>query len=279
MVCLKLNVEVGAAALASAIRIYPEKDLTELDWLSVLHIDLADDAGYLGFDLVHDLHRLDDADSLSRRHPVAHLDVRLGAWLGSLVKGSDHRGTNLLEVCSQGQRANSRVSAGLIACGRLCRGRDGHLLEHGCNRGGGGSGNNDSGPKPALHLDRPDLRRFSQQLRQALDVLEVDRANPRDVLEQLGELLHLLRAHTRVRYLSSRRSTRITWPSSMKSGTCTVAPVSRVAGLVPPVAVSPRMPGAVRVTVSSTKEGSSTVMTRSLWTRPSHSIPSFRYFS
>ena len=64
--------------------------------------------------------------------------------------------------------------------------------------------------------------------------------------------------HTRVRYLSSRRSTRITWPSSMKSGTCTVAPVSSVAGLVAPVAVSPRTPGSVRVTASSTKDGSST---------------------
>src|SRR5215208_2765750 len=122
MVCLKLNVEVGAAALASAIRIYPEKDLTELDGLSVLHIDLADNAGDLGFDLVHDLHRFDDADSLSRRHPIAHLDVRLGAWLGSFVKGSDHRRTDFLEVCSRGQRAGSRVGTRLFARGRLCRG-------------------------------------------------------------------------------------------------------------------------------------------------------------
>src|SRR5215218_690742 len=210
MVCLKLNVEVGAAALASAIRIYPEKDLAELDWLSVLHVDLADHTGNLGFDLVHDLHRLDDADSLSRGHSVSHLDIRLGAWLGSLVKGSNHRGTDFLEVCSRSQRAGCRVATRLIACGRLRSGRDRHLLKRGHHRCGRGSGNNDAGPEPALHLDGPDLRRFSQQLSQPLDVLEVDRAYPRDVLEQLGELLQLLRAHTRFRYLSSRRSTRIT---------------------------------------------------------------------
>src|SRR3954453_21276938 len=104
MVCLKLNVEVGAA-LASAIRIYPEKDLTELDGLTVLHVDLADDARDLGFDLVHDFHRLDDADSLPGRYPVSHLDVGLGARLRSLIKGPDHRGANFLQVCSRGQRA------------------------------------------------------------------------------------------------------------------------------------------------------------------------------
>src|SRR5690606_31750110 len=38
---------------------------------------------------------------------------------------------------------------------------------------------------------------------------------------------------TRSMYLSSRRSTRITSPSSMKSGTWTTAPVSSFAGFVP----------------------------------------------
>src|SRR5690606_31484928 len=68
------------------------------------------------------------------------------------------------------------------------------------------------------------------------------------VLRGLG--IHRL---TRSRYLSSRRSTRITSPSFRKSGTCTVAPVSSFAGLVPPCAVSPLTPGSVSTIASSTK--------------------------
>src|SRR5688572_11504890 len=57
MVFLKLNVEAAEAlaAVGSAIGIHPEEDLTELHRLGVLHADLADHAGDLGFDLVHDL--------------------------------------------------------------------------------------------------------------------------------------------------------------------------------------------------------------------------------
>ena len=47
-------------------------------------------------------------------------------------------------------------------------------------------------------------------------------------------------------------------PSLMKMGTLISAPVSRVAGLVTLVAVSPRTPGSVSVTSSSTKLGIST---------------------
>src|SRR5579883_399832 len=50
---------------------------------------------------------------------------------------------------------------------------------------------------------------------------------------------------TRSRYSPERVSTRTLSPSFRKSGTCTTAPVSSVAGLVPPVAVSPRIPGSV----------------------------------
>jgi hypothetical protein len=46
-----------------------------------------------------------------------------------------------------------------------------------------------------------------------------------------------------------------TSPVEMNSGTRTTAPVSRVAGLVPPLEVSPRSPGSVSVTSSTTKLG------------------------
>src|SRR5918999_1474734 len=227
--------------------IHPEENLAELYRLSILDQNLTNSAGDFGFDLIHDFHRLDDTDCLPGADPVAHLDVRVRAGLGRLVERTDHRRPNLLEV---------KWGAGRAACGlpRLrfpgqgsrwrCMDRRGHgHRRRGRRRSRRGSGDHDSGAEPSLHIDRSDLRRLSQELGEALDVLEIDGMNAGHVLQQLGELLHLLRAHTRVRYLSSRRSTRITWPSSMKSGTWTMAPGSRVAGLVPPGAVSPRKPG------------------------------------
>lgn len=47
----------------------------------------------------------------------------------------------------------------------------------------------------------------------------------------------------------------ITSPLSTNKGTFIVAPVSTVAGLVAPVAVSPLKPGSVSITSSSTKLG------------------------
>src|SRR5512138_871373 len=79
MVCLKLKVDAGelgaVACPASAIGIHPEEDLAELHRLCVIHQDLAHDAGDFGLDLVHDLHRFDDAHRLTRRDPGARLHV------------------------------------------------------------------------------------------------------------------------------------------------------------------------------------------------------------
>src|SRR5262245_22776122 len=65
---------------------------------------------------------------------------------------------------------------------------------------------------------------------------------------------------TRPRYSPVRVSTFTTSPSLRNSGTCTTEPVSRVAGFVPPCAVSPRTPGSVLTIASSTKFGSSTAV-------------------
>src|SRR5262245_13182541 len=63
--CLKLN---GGGPLTpslpsgSPMRIHPEEGLAELDRLSVLDGDFANGPAELGLDLVHDLHRFDDAN-------------------------------------------------------------------------------------------------------------------------------------------------------------------------------------------------------------------------
>jgi len=60
---------------------------------------------------------------------------------------------------------------------------------------------------------------------------------------------------TRETYSPVRVSRRSVSSTSMNSGTRTTAPVSRVAFLDPPVAVSPRIPGSVSTTFRSTKCG------------------------
>src|SRR5678809_514802 len=51
-----------------------EEVLPVFDVLAVLNEDLFDLAFELGLDLVHQLHRLDDADDLALAHALAHVD-------------------------------------------------------------------------------------------------------------------------------------------------------------------------------------------------------------
>src|SRR4029077_19633931 len=86
-----LKLKVGWPVWAgSGMGVYSEKGLSELDGLGVLHQNLPDDTRDLGLDFVHDLHRLDDAHHLSRRHPAAHLHVGRGARLGRRVERPHH---------------------------------------------------------------------------------------------------------------------------------------------------------------------------------------------
>src|SRR5687768_14796270 len=59
----------GAVAVGLAIGIDPEQDLTVFHGMRVLRGDFLDHAGKLGFDLIHDLHRFDDAQDLTLRDP------------------------------------------------------------------------------------------------------------------------------------------------------------------------------------------------------------------
>src|SRR5688500_2953133 len=59
----------GAVAVGLAIRIDPEQDLAVLDRMGVLGDHFPDHAREFGFDLIHDLHRFDDAQDLALRDP------------------------------------------------------------------------------------------------------------------------------------------------------------------------------------------------------------------
>src|SRR5215468_6944036 len=68
-----------------------EQRLTVFDGLAVLGQDLGDRAGHVGLDLVHDLHRLDDADRIAFLDLRADVDERLGSRARRAIEGADHR--------------------------------------------------------------------------------------------------------------------------------------------------------------------------------------------
>src|SRR5215470_17619775 len=73
-----------------AARLHEEEVLAELHGLGVLHEDLHHAAGHLGLDLVHELHRLDDAEGLAFLHDVAFAHEGRSVWAGRSVEGADH---------------------------------------------------------------------------------------------------------------------------------------------------------------------------------------------
>src|SRR2546426_4345867 len=81
-----------------AIRIFSnmlgenEQRLPVLHRLAVLHEHRFHHAGGVGLDLVHQLHRLDDANRLAFLDGLADLDKRFGVGRRRTVKGTDHGG-------------------------------------------------------------------------------------------------------------------------------------------------------------------------------------------
>src|SRR5262245_4397746 len=84
-----LNMIAGVARLGSPDG---EQPLAVLDRLAVLDVHAHDLTVVLGRDLVHQLHRLDDAEDLIFLHALANLDKRGSTGLRGGVKGSDDRG-------------------------------------------------------------------------------------------------------------------------------------------------------------------------------------------
>src|SRR5947209_3905498 len=97
---------------AACKRFELEQDLTELDGLRVLDADRADDALEIGLHLVHELHRLEDAERLPRTDDVPDLDERWRTRFRRAVEGADHR----------------RLDA-VVAVRRPHRGSGGHVWE------------------------------------------------------------------------------------------------------------------------------------------------------
>src|SRR5690606_17501779 len=85
-----------------------EEDGSVFDRLGVPDTDLADDALYIGLELVHELHRLQDAQGLTLRDTAAHLDVDRGFRRRCPVECPDHRALHLDEVRSRGRRCGGR---------------------------------------------------------------------------------------------------------------------------------------------------------------------------
>src|SRR5688500_17522884 len=97
MTALKSKADAGAAAGLAwlAILIDAEEHLTVLHRMRVLREHFLHHAGELGLDLVHDLHRLDDAQRLSLRDTLARSYECLPARLGRVVVRTDHRRLHL----------------------------------------------------------------------------------------------------------------------------------------------------------------------------------------
>src|SRR5215210_7552717 len=73
--------------------------LSVFDGLGVCNQDARYSACYLGLDLVHHLHRLDDADRLARLDQITFRDKgRLGRCRGGIIRAYHRRDDNLLTV-------------------------------------------------------------------------------------------------------------------------------------------------------------------------------------
>src|SRR5262245_45786393 len=68
-----------------------EQELPVLDRLGVLRVDRADDARVLDLDLVHELHRLEDAERLAGHDDVSDADERARSRLRGTVERPHHR--------------------------------------------------------------------------------------------------------------------------------------------------------------------------------------------
>src|SRR3990172_9254883 len=85
---IRIFSNIGAAPRAS---LEHDERLAVLDRLAVVDQDRLDHPILVGLDLVHELHRLDDADRLPRLDGVADLDERLGVGRRRAGEGPDHR--------------------------------------------------------------------------------------------------------------------------------------------------------------------------------------------
>src|SRR4051795_6925904 len=69
-----------------------KQGLTELDRIAVARHDRGHPSRFVGLDLVHHLHGLDDAQNLADLDFITNLNKRLGAGRGRAVERANHGG-------------------------------------------------------------------------------------------------------------------------------------------------------------------------------------------
>src|SRR5262249_44545277 len=84
-----LNMAAGSRRPASAIATDGEERIAVLDGLAALAVHLDHLPRHLGLDLVHELHRFDDAQDLAHAHAVADVHERRRVGVGSAVERAD----------------------------------------------------------------------------------------------------------------------------------------------------------------------------------------------
>src|SRR5262245_45204357 len=99
-------------------RLELEQELSELDGLRVVDVDRADDPLALRLDLVHQLHRLEDAERLAGPDGVADLHERRSVRVRRPVEGADHRRLDAQEPVRGRLHGDGRRLAGRGERGR-----------------------------------------------------------------------------------------------------------------------------------------------------------------
>ena len=79
-----------------------EQGVPVLNWAGVVDTDFADGAGTLGFDFVHHLHGLDDAESLAFADGGADFDKGGGVGRRLVVEGADHGRGDFIPTSDRG---------------------------------------------------------------------------------------------------------------------------------------------------------------------------------
>src|SRR5438132_4845072 len=246
-------------------RFYQKQRFAVLDRLRVFLKNLYYPPIDFTFDFIHQLHGFHNTEDLTLPDvsPLFNIGLRLGRRRS--VENADNGrrdGEQALHGWKRRRHLRRLYRADLVVH------RNGHFPD---GRRPGGILLPQSDPQPlTFHFKIGDARGL-ENINQFLQQLRIDesiRPRPCGNFPALPGRLGSATFHqARSTYSRVRLSTFTTTPSSRYRGTLIVAPLSRIAGFEPPDAVSPRTPGSVFTTLSSTNTGNSMPMGTALWRR------------